>query len=95
MKKQPPVFKMVTYAFACDGFVKVGRTETLERRSRQIQLGCPFPVSLVGSIDGDIERKTHVALGMASVRRVHGEWFEDSDETRAVLARLGFTKAAP
>jgi hypothetical protein len=84
-----PEFKMVTYAFVCEGFLKVGRTERIDRRIRQVQLGCPFPVSILGSMDGDVERDAHVLLRDAGVRRLHGEWFEDGLTARDVLSAIG------
>lgn len=85
----PRPIGMHTYVFQCDRFLKVGRAEKIERRLRQVQLMCPHEVSLVGSVAADVERAAHVALLDAGVRRIHGEWFEDTEVARDVLVRLG------
>jgi hypothetical protein len=87
--KQPPQFQMVTYVMHCDGYLKVGKTETVERRIRQVQVSNPHEVTLLSFIKGDCERRAHVMLAENGVRRVIGEWFEDTNQARDVLRAVG------
>ena len=78
-----------TYALKCGQFIKVGRTDNVHRRLRQIQTANPNRVYLLGYIDEDCEREAHQWLAECGVRRVRGEWFEDGDQTRDALMAVG------
>lgn len=70
-----------------EGPVKVGITDYLEARVRQIQTGCHFKLSLLFSREFEKredarfhEKRFH---GNFDLERLHGEWF-DLDAERAV-----------
>jgi hypothetical protein len=78
-----------TYVMKCESFLKIGRCNHLLRRVKSVQVGSPFEVNLIGFIVGDSERRTHVTLINNGVRRVRGEWFEDTPRAREILWAVG------
>lgn len=78
-----------TYVMVCEGFLKIGRATHLTRRLSTVQTGCPFEVRLVGFIAEDIESETHKRLGMSGIKRVRGEWFQDTEYARDILWAVG------
>jgi hypothetical protein len=55
--------------------IKIGATTDLESRKASVQTGCPFPVEIVATWEGDrcLEIALHHKL---EAFRVQGEWFE-------------------
>ncbi len=68
------------YAFACDGFVKIGRARDWRKRLVGLQGGCPlilrrlytFSVPSVGAAYAEYYAQEHMA---EIARPIHGEWF--------------------
>lgn len=62
------------------GAFKVGRTNNLNRRLRELQTGAPYTlkVLLFAEGQGDRERMVHDCLRHAKARNKSGEWFHES-----------------
>lgn len=82
-----------TYALAVPGFIKVGKATNVARRVCTIQAANPHRIELLGFVRYDIELKMHRVLVDAGVKRVRGEWFEDTPRARVVLAAFGLADA--
>lgn len=59
------------------GYVKIGKSEDVESRIRQLQTGCPEKLILLGSTPNEKETFWH---GLWRHLRVHGEWFKATPE---------------
>lgn len=78
-------------AHAGTGRVKIGITGDPFRRLRQIQTHSPVALKIVGvlpNLEG-LEREIHAHL---SQTRLHGEWFDPSQELRDII-EAAFTAA--
>ncbi len=57
--------------------VKIGRTDSIQRRRDELQIGCPIVLTVVRTIITDVgavlEAKLH---GLYSHKHIHGEWYE-------------------
>lgn len=80
------------YAASCEGstWTKIGFSVCAETRLKELQIGCPFRLSLSAAVAVNakgrtIERGAHTALAKY---RKHGEWF-DVSPLEAVEAILG------
>ena len=60
-------------------YVKIGYTTNMTRRLRDVQVGNPEPLELLGTLDGtkDDEKRLHHDWRRL---RVEGEWFRLTDE---------------
>jgi hypothetical protein len=76
----------VVYFIEAGGRIKVGTSRKLFERIRDMQIGSPVPLSLIGYIVGDrtLEASLHVEL---QPYRAHGEWFSDVPQVRHVIQR--------
>lgn len=69
-------------------FVKVGFTNNVERRLRDLQTGNPDPIVLIAKIRSSseayraLERDLHTRL---KNHRVRGEWFDSYPEVRSIV----------
>jgi len=73
---QAPSAKVVYFIQAgIDGPIKVGVASDVAARVASLQVGCPFPLALLGTVPGGFsaERRLH---SMFSEFRMQGEWFE-------------------
>jgi len=73
----PPRFvRPVVYFIEAVGLdlVKIGYTEELIRRFKQIRTSCPVPIQLVGFMNGDRSLESHLHRQYKDFRR-EGEWF--------------------
>lgn len=69
-----------------DGPIKIGTTaDNPRRRMVKIQSDCPWPVKLIGSIEGTVSQEKQIHLLLARYR-TQGEWFEPQP---IVLAAIG------
>lgn len=82
---------MRTYALAGGGYVKVGRTTDLVSRMRTLGTGAPFPLELLGHVDGDVEVEVLLELRRTG-QHSHGEWFRDTPSVRRVLRLRGLAE---
>ena len=75
------------YFLQCEYRVKIGFARNVERRIADIACMCPFPVELLATEAGEIwhEQALHQRFAKS---RVHGEWFNLSDEIRDYIAGL-------
>lgn len=75
------------YFISVPGRVKVGFTTRPDSRIREIARHTEQAPMLIGTIAGSIplERAIHARL---SSYRIRGEWFDDCDDVRSVIARL-------
>ena len=66
--------KQHLYMVGCEGFLKVGSTDNVERRVKDLRNSCPYPIEVlyIGIDEGFTEPAWHKAL---SEYRIHGEWF--------------------
>lgn len=78
---------MYTYFIQAEegGLIKIGTAISPLFRLRTMQTGCPLKLRLIGLTDGDrlFERGLHKKF---EGTRVHGEWFEPSEELLALVA---------
>jgi hypothetical protein len=71
-------------------WVKIGYTKSLEKRLGDIQVGCPFPVDAIYTIESDAKnvRKLEKSLHTKFKNyRMNGEWFRLSEEIEQFIAR--------
>ena len=64
----------VVYFVRCCDFVKVGIASDMRDRLQTLQVGCPYELTLMGTVRGasKAERALHLALNAFHAR---GEWF--------------------
>lgn len=75
----------VVYFVQAGPFIKIGFTSRdIEYRIAQMRTGCPFPIQVLGAIDGDqrTERALHARF---AAHRHHGEWFRCDPEILAFV----------
>ena len=58
-----------------DGPVKIGYATVIEKRFRALQSASPYPLKVIGSMQGSVidEKRMHLQF---SKHRLQGEWFE-------------------
>jgi hypothetical protein len=66
--------KRFVYFVACDGFVKIGVANNVEKRIRELQVGCPHTLDLIGLAEGGRELEAAYHKRFRKLR-VAGEWF--------------------
>lgn len=78
---EPPKGESVVYFVECGGLIKIGTTNQMSERLRQISTASPAAATLLATQPGGCvaERATHAKF--AHLRR-HGEWFADAPELR-------------
>ncbi len=61
------------------GSYKIGRSDDVEARIKQLQTGCPNTLRLIVKIPnwGYLERETHQRLSRYRIRIGKGEWFAE------------------
>lgn len=69
------------------GPIKIGKATDVMGRLRDLQVGYPFKLVLLGTIEIE-ERDAHRALNQS---RLSGEWFAVSEQTIAFLSTFGIT----
>ena len=67
------------YVMECGGYYKIGLSATPRVRCSSIQVGNPFPVTLIGVAEGSdyVEAEWHAVF---RAKRVRGEWYALTDE---------------
>jgi len=62
------------------GAIKVGRSDDVERRLKQLQTSCPYSLItlLVAPLQGHRERDVHHRMHSYRTASFHGEWFRES-----------------
>lgn len=75
------------YFIASAGRIKIGVTENLDRRIREIGAHLPEPPELIGAMPGGyrLEKRVHELLSADNIVR---EWFTDNQDVRSVCLRL-------
>lgn len=78
--------RVKTYAILGVGTsrVKIGSAGDITKRGKDLQLGSPVELVLIGWCDHNIERRLHAALDS---EWVHGEWFRMTSKTRQNIAQ--------
>lgn len=81
-----------TYAVIAVGIrrVKIGRSNDVMRRLKDLQSASPNKLVLLGDIAGDVEGELHRVL---RAHKVGHEWFRLNDEVRTALAAVGIGSA--
>jgi hypothetical protein len=75
-----------------DGPIKIGFTaDNPRRRMVKIQSDCPWPVRLLGAIEGTVSQEKQIHLVLARYK-TQGEWFEP---TTIVLAAVNLALECP
>lgn len=74
----------VYFVVACSR-IKIGHAVNVVARVRELQIGCPFPLTLIGTLPGTValERHWHRAF---EADLAHGEWFHATPE---LVGRIG------
>jgi len=79
----------MVYFILCDGgiaprYAKIGccKSEDVEQRLRKLQTGCPYPLRVIFTIEGDheVEKAVHRELRLWHRR---GEWYEMTEQVLA------------
>lgn len=67
--------------------VKIGYATHLESRLMDIQVSCPVPVRLLGTLPGGrgLEQAPHAQLAES---RIRGEWFRRDDDLESLLVLI-------
>ncbi|MDP2410387.1 MAG: GIY-YIG nuclease family protein [Pseudolabrys sp.] len=73
------------YFIECTGKIKIGFTKNLHARLATFRTAHPDQITLIGSVPGSMrfERELHARLGIYAIK---GEWFQDCQEVRNVIA---------
>lgn len=66
-------------------FVKIGFAKTVPNRMRELQVGCPFELAILGWREGDRETEIRIHFHYKKFR-IRGEWFEFPSVNDALLA---------
>ena len=67
------------YFAGCAGFVKIGVTNNVRGRLSALRTGSPFPIGLLGLIEGSTKDEADLHRLFKS-KRVRGEWFALSED---------------
>lgn len=75
------------YFIGCEAMIKVGSAKDTSTRLRELQVGNPFPLSLLGAVRGGrpLELAIHQRL---APHRQRGEWFRAEPPVRALIANV-------
>lgn len=89
--------RRLIYFAACAtqrGPIKIGLASNVSRRLREVQVGCPYPIDLMGTLPGG--RAGEALLHrLFSDFKIHGEWFwPDAIVVRTIKALLREQKEA-
>lgn len=64
----------VVYFLQAGPFIKIGRSQALDRRINDLQTACPYQIDYIGSIVGGAKEETMLHRRFAHLRS-SGEWF--------------------
>jgi hypothetical protein len=72
------------YLVKCGGLYKIGHSQNIEARIKEMQVGNPAPLEFVSSWPGGqvLEHNAHKTF---EHKRVRGEWFDLNDQDLAAL----------
>ncbi|MGD9850157.1 MAG: GIY-YIG nuclease family protein [Nitrospirales bacterium] len=70
------------------GLIKIGYTDDIYKRFRQIQYQCPVPLKVLGVIPGDTILEISFHMDFIEERH-HGEWFLPQGRVKEFLLELG------
>jgi hypothetical protein len=70
-----------------DGPVKIGKADSVEGRIKELQIGSPVRLRILGFRDGGRYREKAYHLQFRK-SRLHGEWFERTPALEAEIERL-------
>lgn len=79
-----------TYAISNGRAIKVGRAHDIRARLATLQTANPERLKLVATHQCDIESFAHARLEEQGVKRLSGEWFEQSEFALNELGAIGF-----
>lgn len=69
-----------------DGPVKIGHTTTaLSSRVSFLQVGCPWPISIIGTMQGGASEETALLRKFAHIN-MRGEWFHPASDLLGFIA---------
>lgn len=72
ISRQEAIPDVKTYFIRCNDKVKIGRTQDVQRRLKALQTANPDTLTLLGYIEGDLERYLHNKFQKHHFR---GEWY--------------------
>lgn len=72
------------YAIECNGRIKLGYSESPEKRVNKVASDAPFPCVLLGYWHGSVADELDVQTKFQSIR-VHGEWFAATEDLLAFI----------
>ncbi len=73
------------------GLIKIGKTDDISRRLRELQFMSPVPLKLKAFFPG-FGKYEHSIHGTLYRYRKHGEWFEPAPQVLAMIERLNTEK---
>lgn len=71
----------------CAGPIKIGITHDVAARLRTLQVGSPYELTLLATVDGTVADEAALHLRLAR-DRMRGEWFRPTPEVIAVVGLL-------
>lgn len=77
---------------ASGGLIKIGYSDNIPGRFRQIQYQCPVPLKLLGVIPGNPTMESSIHRAVINERH-HGEWFLPKGKVLGLMQRYKITPA--
>lgn len=68
----------------CKKFIKIGTTENLQRRLKELQSANPLPLKLLAVIDGSYQSEAGLHEIFAKQRVQGSEWFRNQGDVKAL-----------
>lgn len=72
----------------CKKFIKVGTTEDLARRMRELQTSNPLPLKLLGVMPGSYKTESSLHEIFSKLRMGKSEWFKNAGDLKALQKLL-------
>lgn len=92
--KKAPEMYLYFVRSTIGGPVKIGVSKYPKTRLAQMQAVCPFPLEIIALIEAGFTKEREYHQAFAGVR-LHGEWFEATDEILALADELGTCPVSP
>lgn len=68
----------------CKKFIKIGTTENLQRRVKELQAGNPLPIKVLAVIEGSYQTEAGLHLIFSKQRVGKSEWFRNQGDVKAL-----------
>lgn len=79
----------IVYFLRAGDFVKIGKaTGSTTARVNQLKTGCPFPIEVMATINGGLDKERSLHEQFSHIR-AHGEWFHAAPELLSFIKSAG------